>query len=461
MKPSLKALVNSEARSATQSQVASGRVFSALAIVGLFAHLVVAVIAGNRLSTPLSGGGDVQHYVTLAANLRNGDGFTYAHVPTAFRPPLYPLLLAALMWLSPGHWIALLHVFQFLVSIATAGVCALLAARWFGRGSGPIALAVALLLPTQIYFTGEVLTECTASLLGILFLLYLDCAVKTSRTRDWILVGAIAGAASLERFNAAGLVLVIAAVALGWPANGLRHRIAKQNLRSLALSCASCAVVLSPWIAHTAIAFHGKALYSTHTGFAAVEGILSPTGRAQEGETTRITQILGWGNWSVETNTPAVPEFRDEVALNHQALSVAQELWRNVDWHLIPIISEKIGAFWLSTDQILHISMVSSRNRSLRRVGVGGYWAVLALAVVGWFRLSTSQPGIARVVLFYAVLLTAIHLPLTMNTRLRSPLFDPLLASLSAGGLLTLAVRSKAEIHKSGPTCLTSVGPHE
>src|SRR6267154_771109 len=188
-----------ETRATAERQFISWWVFSALAIVGLLAHLVVAVIAGNRLTTPLSGGGDVPHYVTLAENLRNGDGFTYAHTPTAFRPPLYPLLLAAFIWLAPGHWVVLLHVFQFLVSLATAGVCALLAARWFGRGAGLIALAVAWLLPTQLYFTGEALTECTASLLGILFLMYLDSAVKTSRAQDWILLGAIAGLASLER----------------------------------------------------------------------------------------------------------------------------------------------------------------------------------------------------------------------------------------------------------------------
>jgi hypothetical protein len=46
------------------------------------------------------------------------------------------------------------------------------------------------------------------------------------------------------------------------------------------------------------------------------------------------------------------------------------------------------------------------------------------------------RPDMAQAVFFYAVLLTAIHLPLTMNTRLRSPLFDPLLASLSAGAVV-------------------------
>ena len=149
----------------------------------------------------------------------------------------------------------------------------------------------------------------------------------------------------------------------------------------------------------------------------------------------KINQILGWSDLSVETNTHAHPEFRDEVALNRQALRIARELWRHVGWKVIPIVSEKVGAFWFSTDQIFHTSMASSGNRILRRAGVAEYLIVLSLAVVGWFRLLTSQPRIARVLFFYAVLLTAIHLPLTMNTRLRSPVFDPLLASLSTGGL--------------------------
>jgi hypothetical protein len=58
------------------------------------------------------------------------------------------------------------------------------------------------------------------------------------------------------------------------------------------------------------------------------------------------------------------------------------------------------------------------------------------LALVGWFQLRTRNPKIAHLLLFYAIVLTALHLPLTMNTRLRSPLFDPLLASLGAGSLV-------------------------
>ena len=407
-------------------------VFWALAALGVAAHLGVAIVAGNHLTTPWSGYGDVHQYVTLATNLRLGDGFTYAHTPTAFRPPLYPLLLAGFMWLSTTHWLALLHAVQFLTSLATTWVCAKLATRWFGPESGAIALAIALLMPTQLYFTGETLTERTVSLLGILLLMYLDRAVQCGGSRNWILLGLVAGAAALERFNAAALVLVAAAVAVGWPV-----RVPERpRLRPLALVCATCAIVIAPWLARTFTAFHGRALYSTHVGFGAVEGILSPTGRAQEGETQKIDKALGWGNWSVETNSPARPELRDEVALNSQAWNVAADLWRNAGWSLALIAAEKLAAFWLSTDQMFHLSMFSLRNRVLRRAGVTAYLVVLMLALVGWFQLRTRNPKIAHLLLLYAIVLTALHLPLTMNTRLRSPLFDPLLASLGAGSLV-------------------------
>jgi len=169
-----------------------------LASLGVIARLGIAILAGNRLTAPWSGVGDVQQYVALASNVLAGDGFSYAHAPTAFRPPLYPLLLAALMWLSPDHWPAMLRAVQFVVSLATAWISFRLAARWFGPAGGRIALVAALLLPTQLYFTGKILTECTASLLGILFLAYLDDALQFDKPRSWMLLGSIAGAAALE-----------------------------------------------------------------------------------------------------------------------------------------------------------------------------------------------------------------------------------------------------------------------
>jgi hypothetical protein len=443
----------SPANTLLQSNVSSWKDFSRLifwilATLGVIARLAIVILPGNRLTAPWSGVGDVQQYVALASNLLAGDGFSYAHVPTAFRPPLYPLLLAGFMWLSPAHWPAILRAVQLVVSLVTAWISSRLAARWFGPAGGRIALVAALLLPTQLYFTGEILTECTASLLGILFLAYVDEALQFDKPRSWMLLGLIAGLAALDRFNAAALPLIAAAFALGWlvvPAGEGRPTANNSSRwRNLALLVAPCAIVLTPWLAYTAISFHGHALYSTHAGFGAVEGVLSPTGRAQEGESEKLIAALGWTNATVETNTPQRPELRDELALNRQAAQVALQLWRHVGWQVVPIMTEKLGAFWLSTDQMLHLSMFSTRNRILRRTGVVAYWVVLLLAIAGWLRLRKIHPAASRMLLFYAIVLTVMQLPLTMNTRLRSPLFDPVLVSLAGGGWLSLTDRFRA-----------------
>jgi hypothetical protein len=83
----------------------------------------------------------------------------------------------------------------------------------------------------------------------------------------------------------------------------------------------------------------------------------------------------------------------------------------------------------------------SWKNRAIRRAAVIAYWVLLLLAIAGWFRLRKSQPAMAAVLLLMVVFVTLLHVPLTMNTRLRSPLFDPMLVSLAGGGWLSLIAR--------------------
>jgi hypothetical protein len=422
-------------------------VFRALLVLGIAAHLVVAVVAGNRLLTPWSGIGDMREYVTLARNLLAGAGFTYAHQPTALRPPLYPVFLAALMWVSPQHWPAALHILQFVVVLAIAWLCGRLAERWFGASAGRMALLIALFLPTLAYEGGEIMTESTNALLVLLFLLYLDESIRAGTMRSLVLTGFFAGLAALERFNAAALALIAIAAVFLWvpqagiaaPAAGADPRLTSwRRWRRPLLVGAVCLVVVGPWLVRTLIVFHGQAIYSTHGGYAAVEGVLMPLGRAQGGTTLAVRQALGWTHMDIETNDPAHLRLGPEPELNHQAMQVALRLWRNAGWGVVPIFAQKLGAFWLSIDQIADTQSFSLRNRMIRGAGVVVYWMILLLAVSGWLALRRSHRAVAHVLLFYAAALTVMHLPLTMNTRLRSPLLDPLLAVLAAGGWLVL-----------------------
>ena len=98
----------------------------------------------------------------------------------------------------------------------------------------------------------------------------------------------------------------------------------------------------------------------------------------------------------METDNPLRPELRDEVALNKQASLVARDLWSHVGWHAIPLLTERVSAFWLSTDQIFRTGNLSVRGRLVRMAGVAVYLIVLALAVISWLRLRDSKPVLAR-----------------------------------------------------------------
>jgi 4-amino-4-deoxy-L-arabinose transferase-like glycosyltransferase len=395
-------------------------------IIALLPSLGVLVLAGNSVYTPWSGGGDTREYVEIAQHIVAGDGYTFAHQPTAFRAPMYPLLLASLMRVSSMHWPVLLRILQFGIFVATALMCGELAARWFGDECGIPAAALVLLSPTMLFFSGQILTECVAALLVVAFWLTLDAALRHAKVTSFILLGALAGLAALERFNMLPLIPFGALLALGC---GLKDTMSWKKAGVVLLAGV---LVLSPWIIHNEIAFHGQASYSTHGGFAAVEGVLMPLGRTQPGETYAIENALGWGNWDVETDNPLRPELRNEAALNKQASLVAWDLWSHVGWHAIPLLTEKVSAFWLSTDQILRTGSLSVRGRLVRRAGVAVYLIALVLAVIGWLRLRDSKPVLARSLILYALLLTIFHLPLTMNTRLRVPLFEPLICTLAA-----------------------------
>ena len=402
------------------------RAFEVVIVAAILAHVGIIVVTGNRIDTPWSGGGDTHEYVEIAQNIVAGDGYTFAHEPTAFRAPLYPVFIAILMRVLPVDWPILLRILQLAACIATAIVGGELAARWFGKIYALPAVAMILVFPTLLFFSGEVLTECFAGFFVLASLLALDSTLRREELIPAAALGALAGLAALQRFNALPLIPIAALAIL------LFRGKARLSWKQSATAAIAATIVLAPWLIHNEIAFHGKASYSTHGGFAAVEGMIMPLGRTQSGETTAIKDVLGWGNWDVETNSPARPALRDEPALNAQALQVASTLWTTASWQRVAaLFAVKFAAFWFSTDQILEVQSLSWRGRIARIMGVAFYWMALVAAAIGWFLLYRSEPRMAKSLFLYAVLLTAFHLPLTMNTRLRVPLFDPLVATLA------------------------------
>jgi len=418
--------------------------FIALLLLGVIVRIFIVALPGSALRTPWGGGGDTPAYVLLAQNLLAGKGYTYAGQPTAYRAPVYPFLLAASMKVFGAHALAAVRWLQFLAGLFTVYLCSAIAGMIFGRSAKKPALIVALFFPTLIIMTGEILTEALATLVSAVFLYLL---VRFFERPSWaILTGlaAVVGLATLDRFNMALFGFVVLWAVIFW-------KIPMPKWKAAALTILLPGLIISPWLIRNYVVFHGAFVLSTEGGPTAAMGILAPQGRARPGDSERLVAALGWlPPMELETNDPSRLRLTDEADLSRQAWKVTFELWRKTGWALVPLTIEKLGYFWLSTDQLLSTDSFRPIVRAARSAGVLFYWLLLALGIAGWFKLREVRPELAHIFLFYAIVVTILHIPFNMNTRLRMPFIDPWLAALAGAGLLMAAERLGFQFLRGG-----------
>ena len=262
-------------------------VWLAILVLGVLLRIAVVALPGNQLRAPWSGGGDAPTYTLLAQNLLSGKGFTYASQPTALRAPGYPVVLAGLMWLVGSKYVLAVRWIQFFMGLATVYFCSRASATVFGEKFARATVVIGLFFPTLIYVTGEVLTECTGAFLASLFIYLFVKQVHTPQTHILAEMGLLTGFAALFRFNMAALLFI-----------GIWVAFCTKNSQPSWLRCfvltACAAVAVSPWLIRNHIAFQGRVLYSTLSGRDAVEGVLTPQGRALPGDDEKMEAAEGW-----------------------------------------------------------------------------------------------------------------------------------------------------------------------
>jgi 4-amino-4-deoxy-L-arabinose transferase-like glycosyltransferase len=402
--------------------------YKPLLVLAVLVRIAILVIPGNSVRTPWSGGGDMNAYVLLAHNLVSGDGYTYAHQPSAFRTPGYPLFLATTIELFGDHFAIAARSLQVLAGFLAAYFCMKASRIFFGQESAKAALLAALWFPTLVYFSGEILTEALTSFFLALFLWLL--AEDTVRP-DWktaAAMGLVVGFGSLVRANLAilGLVALMAA----W----ISRPVAKMRLQ-LAIIPICAGLVFGPWIVRNWLVF-GSPLISTERGAAALVSVVNPEARPMPGWDKQMRQMIGYVVPNqLETNGPERLAIGSEIEMNQQCWRKARELLSKMSWDdLARWTLVKWETYWLSTDQLIQPGRISKLNRALHLGAVVFYWALLALAGCGWWELRKTRAPIAAVLLGYAVLVTLLHTPFVMNSRIRTPLVDPLIAVLAGGG---------------------------
>lgn len=219
---------------------------------------------------------DRDAYLLIAKNLADGEGFC-AHPghPTAFRPPLYPLLLAGCRFVvGSASAPMLIGLLQALLSTLTVALTARFALQ-LGLPNLRVLLATALVTvdPVLLQYVAQPMTETLFTCLIALLLVSGQDAVARQTSPGWILSGLWFGLAALCRPTVwvFGVFVLLHLV--------LHHSRARRSGRSqavpwrrLCLFAAPLLLVVTPWIVRNALVLGRPVLTTTHGGYTLVLG---------------------------------------------------------------------------------------------------------------------------------------------------------------------------------------------
>ena len=239
---------------------------SYLILAGLLLRLLLIVIRFDEFSD------DRDAYLGIASNLLQGTGFSTSGTdqPTAFRPPLYPLLLAFFTGIFGTIGIAILHLIAGGTTIwATVKLAERLGLK---RGSLFAGLLVAI-DPILLRYTTLPMTEVLFAALTTLMLWLWNRADQRPSWNAYLLTGFTFGVATLCRPSLLPMLAVLWALYL---MNDLTsfHR-AERMIKStfcIVLVAVAALITMLPWgVRNLAVLGHFK-LTTTHGGYTLLLG---------------------------------------------------------------------------------------------------------------------------------------------------------------------------------------------
>ena len=385
--------------------------------VTLWAIVVLGVIL--RAAAMLRGAGafdDPDNYLPLARAVAAGDGFSLHGRPTAYRPPLYPLMLAPSTLVLGEHalWgIALLHLAMGAGTIWLTAATAKISGLSFARSI--FAAFVTACDPVLVWQGRSVMTETPTA-----FLLAGTLAVLAQRGWRGPVFGGIGlGLLALCRPSMlAGAALTVVA-ALVVPPGDRRTRVIRAILLGITIL-----LVLSPWLIRNVLLFREPIWTTTHGGYTLAlannpvyydDVLHGPSGRVWTGH----DQWLWWD--SVNRQTAGMTEAQADRYMR-------QTVWR--------VIRERPADFARATlSRLVHFWGVAPAAA----VYSGGVrWATMAWTVPLWFAVVLGLPRRdlwrwPRIAAPLAAIgLALVHSLFWTDLRMRAPIV-PAIALVAAG----------------------------
>ena len=384
---------------------------------GLIAVLILAALARLAVMAPAVGRPpeDPDHYLVLARSLAAGRGFTLAGRPTAYRPPLYPMMLAPISAICGNRPTSGIFALHLALGLGTVALTALAARRWgLTPAGGLLAALIVALDPVLVGQARAVMTETPAAFLVAATL------AAVAGPRGARLGGVGLGLLALCRpsFLPAAALATLAA-ALAGPGDR-RSRL----IRALVLGSATAAT-LAPWAIRNAWALGEPILTTTHGGYTlALANNPAYYAEILDGPPGAVWGGPGQGRWweQVTRETAGMTEPEADRALRRSALRLAAER----PGAFARASLARLRRFWgLAPAPAVYPRAV----RLATALWTAPLWLALAAGLAR--REARSWPGVVAPILILT--LTAVHAFYWSDMRMRAPLV-PAIALLAAPG---------------------------
>ena len=416
-----------------------------LLLVLLTALLVRIAVVGFQFES-LSAT-DPDSYRAIAMNLVEDGTYSLGADPTAFRPPVYPLILSLGIYLGIPHgiWVGGIHIlFGVLTVLLTYRVALTIS-------SEPVALLAAALVcidPILLHQSILTMTETTATVLGILAIWLLVRMVNNTNKLSIVLTGVTLGVAGLCRptffvFAALALLVLMFSKTVPW----------KEQLRTNLLVGCCLLVTIAPWVIRNQISLGRPVLATTHGGYTLLLGNnplfyeyldqpLSTYGAQHFDRGVRrfnISENPSYDFWGPRAIGQPKVISRNEIERDRFAYEVAKYHISQQPKLFARSILRRVGKLWSPLPNVG--SSNESTSQFILRLAVGG-WYLTLFAVVFWFSVRQSNKWLATPMLLGIVMIlafTLVHAVYWSDMRMRAPLM-PTLYLAAALALIPVSV---------------------
>lgn len=390
---------------------------------------------------------DRDAYLGLAAGLAAGRGYSSpgSTHPTAYRPPLYPLLLAASPVAEIGWWVATLHL--------AAGVGTV----WFTvRLGGQLGLRPALALgagllvavdPLLVRYASQPMTETVCTLLTALLLTVWQRWWGQPTLWSALSVGVLLGLGVLCRPTLwAYAVLLGVWAAVRWPreASPGDAQAAPRRERPWRSACLALGVglgvVVGPWVLRNWLVFGVPVLTTTHGGYTLLLG----NNPAFYHEVVRQPWGTVWDGSRGPGQQAWVESIERELDSAGVRGEVARDRWMSARaW--AQISDDPAGFAWACLHRLASLWHILPRGPAAEGWPTALLWGVGTFYLLEWGGVVIGVVSVLRSrdrrwepLLLLLAAFTAVHLAYWTNVRMRAPLV-PALALLAARGWGRLA----------------------